>query len=262
MKKLTLLLAALLCLSLSACGNAGTDTPQDTSRNGDSFYAKVLSIEGDTVLAEALEGEWVLDANKQFTFSAAALPDIGISAGSYVNIVFTGEIPETTPAQINVVDWFDISSQIDYPKTAPKMTASFGESVSVILEPFPPIDWNTYVEGTNIVTGSIACGLHPLDDSVDPPTLEWDGSAPVLLLCETLLPDQITAIAWNADILTLPLEERLAASEDFITLETNGGYIFLPEDGQSYLVQATAVWTEKETERTPFGSANYLFLLE
>ena len=261
MKRIAVLLAALLCISLAACTNAPAEVAQDTSQSGDSFYAQILSIEGDSVLVEALEDEWVLASSTEFTFSAAELPDIGAAPGAYVNLVFTGEIAESFPAQITVLNWFDISDQFDHPQDIPAMTA-FYHDISSPISPFPPYAWSHYLEdGT--VEAFVADGFGPLDGGAVPLILETESEgdpiAAVLLLSKDMLPDQITAVAWPADILELPAEERLYDSA--ITLETSGGYIMLPEDGAGYLIFATAVWSDKEDGATPFGSANYLLLV-
>ncbi len=261
MKKQLLFLLALLFLTLSACSSAAPAAGQNAQRNGDSFHARICSLEDEDVLVKAVEGEWVQDLSEEFRFSSAALPDIGALPGMYVNLVFAGTLPDAAPFELQVIDWFDISDQYSYPESVPAMNLCY-DGNTLPISSFPPVEWNAFPEEDGALLSTIGCGAGPLEGGITPLTLPRKGDAPILLLSESMLPDQIYARAWAADILELPEAERLAMLDEAITLDTSGAYLFLPEDTQGYLVLATVVWNDKQDGRTPFGSSNYLFLLQ
>lgn len=94
-------LSVLAVLILAAgCGRAAGSTGDERS-----FQAKILEIHDSSVLVEALEGEEVRNSSDQFSFGTADLEDIGAGAGDVVKITFTGDIMESSPAQIRVVSW-------------------------------------------------------------------------------------------------------------------------------------------------------------
>ena len=99
MKKTILLLLVFLVLSIS------TSCTQDKTGDERSFLATIIEISGNTVVVEPLEGEDILHSADRITFSNNDLDEINASAGDIVNILYTGEVAESYPAQVNAVSW-------------------------------------------------------------------------------------------------------------------------------------------------------------
>lgn len=101
MKKI-LLFVLSICVLLSGCGidssNAGKDNDQST------FKAAVLEINENSILVEPLEGEDALKSADRISVSTTEI-DISdsLSEGDIVEIIYSGGIMESYPAQIGSV---------------------------------------------------------------------------------------------------------------------------------------------------------------
>lgn len=101
MKKIVLF-ALSICVLLSGCGigssNAGNDNDQS------SFKAAVLEINENSILVEPLEGEDVLRSADRVSVSTTGI-DISddLAEGDIVEIIYSGGIMESYPAQIGSV---------------------------------------------------------------------------------------------------------------------------------------------------------------
>ena len=105
MKKLiTFVLIAVLCFGAAACAHL-FEHECPTFQISDSFKAKVLEINADTVLVEPLEGEIVRNSSDRITFSKKDLEQIGAVVGQVVEITYDGNIMESYPAQIHASKW-------------------------------------------------------------------------------------------------------------------------------------------------------------
>ena len=100
MKKTAFLLSVFLVLSISASCTQGK-----TGIDERSFSATIIEISGNTVTVEPLEGEDILRYADRVTFTNNDLDEINASAGDTVNILYTGEVRESYPAQVNAVSW-------------------------------------------------------------------------------------------------------------------------------------------------------------
>lgn len=90
---------AMAVLLLAGCGSGSTG---DETR----LTLKILEINENSVVAEALESEDIrLDSLPRYSFGTSDLEDIGVEAGDIVNVIYTGDVMETWPMQINVVSW-------------------------------------------------------------------------------------------------------------------------------------------------------------
>lgn len=69
------------------------------------FKATVVELNGNSVLVEPLEGEGELRSSDQISFDIANLEQIGVQAGSVVEIAYDGLIMESYPAQIHAASW-------------------------------------------------------------------------------------------------------------------------------------------------------------
>ena len=78
---------------------------QDKTGDERSFLATIVEISGNTVIVEPLEGEDILHSADRITFSTNDLDEINASVGDIVNILYTGEVAESYPAQVNAVSW-------------------------------------------------------------------------------------------------------------------------------------------------------------
>lgn len=70
-----------------------------------SFRATVLEINGNSVIVEPIEGEEELRSSDKISFSIEGIANPEIKAGSLVQVIYTGEIMESYPAQIEAVRW-------------------------------------------------------------------------------------------------------------------------------------------------------------
>ncbi len=70
-----------------------------------TFVATVLEINGFSVFVEPIEGEDELRSSDEIRFNTSKLGDIGVEVGSVVEIIYTGGIMESHPAQINATAW-------------------------------------------------------------------------------------------------------------------------------------------------------------
>ena len=105
MKKLiTFVLIAVLCFGAAACAHL-FEHECTTFQISDSFKAKVLEINADTVLVEPLEGEIVRYSSDRISFSKKDLEQIGAVVGQVVEITYDGNIMESYPAQIKASKW-------------------------------------------------------------------------------------------------------------------------------------------------------------
>lgn len=100
MKKiLSMILAAVLCMSMAAC------MPREEKPVQETFVAKILQISGNAVVVEPVEGEPERRSADQISFNKADLEQLGEQVGSVVEITYDGLIAESYPAQINVAKW-------------------------------------------------------------------------------------------------------------------------------------------------------------
>ena len=100
MKKiLSMILAAVLCMSMAACA------PKEVKPTQETFIAKILQISGNAVVVEPVEGEPERRSADQISFNKADLEQIGELVGSMVEITYDGQILESFPAQINATKW-------------------------------------------------------------------------------------------------------------------------------------------------------------
>ena len=103
MKKLIgFILTLVLCVTIAAC--ADHKCPSVTIGQP-VFKAKILEMNGDTVLVEPLEGEIVRNSSDRISFSKKDLEQIGAVVGQVVEITYDGNIMESYPAQIHASKW-------------------------------------------------------------------------------------------------------------------------------------------------------------
>ena len=69
------------------------------------FTATVLEMEGGHALVQPVEGEMEASVGSAISVDTAALEDIGAQVGSDVEIYYTGNIRETSPAQLQPTRW-------------------------------------------------------------------------------------------------------------------------------------------------------------
>lgn len=69
------------------------------------FIATVLELDATSALVEPVEGQEELRSSNRFVIGLDRLDDIGAEVGSVVEIFYTGEIMESSPAQVNAVNW-------------------------------------------------------------------------------------------------------------------------------------------------------------
>ncbi len=88
-----LLLTVVMAISACACGGA---------EYASAFNAKILEINGDSVLVEPTEGQ---NTEDKIIFSKADLDDINVKIGDIVRVYYNGVIMESYPAQIHADKW-------------------------------------------------------------------------------------------------------------------------------------------------------------
>lgn len=94
-----LFLAVVSMVFLMACGKESTGGEEE-------LLAKVLEINEGSAVVEALESEDIrMDSLPRYSFGTKDLDDIGAEAGDVVRIVYTGDVMETWPMQIQAVSW-------------------------------------------------------------------------------------------------------------------------------------------------------------
>lgn len=117
MKKFILLFLTLTLILgiLASCDKSETNTPKtsestDTS-DTEAFFdhyvvrAKIIEINGSSVLIEPLEGEPERASADRIWVNIDGFSDIGAEIGSIVDITYDGYIMETYPAQIRASAW-------------------------------------------------------------------------------------------------------------------------------------------------------------
>lgn len=98
MKRLWVMFFILIwLLGAAACAS-------DPAGTGLRFTAEVIEQNGDHVLVRALDGD-VLRSADQFYFSRKGLEDIEIAQGDILELAYSGDIQETYPAGIQVLEW-------------------------------------------------------------------------------------------------------------------------------------------------------------
>lgn len=92
----------------SAVTEATTEKEQDYNGNSavksESFKAKIIEINGDSVMVEPLESP-ESSSSDRIVFSKAKLEEINAEKGDTVIIVYDGLIMESYPAQIRASSW-------------------------------------------------------------------------------------------------------------------------------------------------------------
>ena len=76
-----------------------------------SFIATVLEINGNSVLAEPVEGESERLSSDKISFDIADLDKLDVQAGSVVQVSYQGGILESYPAKVNATSW-EISNNL------------------------------------------------------------------------------------------------------------------------------------------------------
>lgn len=97
MKIITAILIATLFIFVG-CNTAETT---DTT----SFHAKILEIDGNSIIVQPMEGEKESRSSDKIAFSRAELEDIDVAVGDVVTITYNGGIAESYPAQIRAISW-------------------------------------------------------------------------------------------------------------------------------------------------------------
>ena len=98
MKKRVLIpVCVLFILLLAGCRQAEEQTFR--------FHAVILEKTDDSVLVAACEGEDIRRSSDQITFSLGGLADVGAEVGDKVNVICTGRVMESYPAQVHAISW-------------------------------------------------------------------------------------------------------------------------------------------------------------
>lgn len=101
MRKNSLVLFCVLGLLFLLSGCSGGSTGGEKR-----LTLKILEINENNVTAEALESEDIhMDSLPRYSFGISELDDIGAQAGDIVNVIYTGDVMETWPMQIQAVSW-------------------------------------------------------------------------------------------------------------------------------------------------------------
>jgi hypothetical protein len=111
--KAKLLIAATLCLSLTACGMDSSTTPaqqpteqvsEQTAPAESVCKATITEVNGNTMLVKPVDDSWELSSADQFSLSASLL-DEGVTpaVGMTLEITYDGGVMETYPAQFGNV---------------------------------------------------------------------------------------------------------------------------------------------------------------
>lgn len=91
------LLLMFCIITLTGCNR---DINKETET---SFRAQVLEVYEDSLLVSPLDGEDILRSSDKIAFSTKDLSDLGAEVGDTVIVVYTGDIMESYPAQINAI---------------------------------------------------------------------------------------------------------------------------------------------------------------
>ncbi len=114
-----ILIAAALCLSLTACGTDTTPAQQPTDQVSEQTApavsvckATVSEINGNSVIVKPVDGSWELNSAAQFSLSASLL-DEGVTpaVGMTLEITYDGGVLETYPAQFGNVQKVTVMSE-------------------------------------------------------------------------------------------------------------------------------------------------------
>lgn len=100
---LVMLLGIFLVVGITGCGSK---RDSDTAKGESYFNAVVLEVKEDAVLVEPLKGEEELKSADKILVSTRVMSTNEVPAmesGTYIRIVYNGEILESYPAQINKV---------------------------------------------------------------------------------------------------------------------------------------------------------------
>lgn len=131
-----LLIAAALCLSLTACGtDAGAapvqqTTDQVTAQTAPAVSvckATVTAVNGNTMIVKPTDGSWELRSADQFSLSASLLRDgVTPAVGMTIEITYDGGVMETYPAQFGNVRKITVISKPSNTPPADKGTLMNG----------------------------------------------------------------------------------------------------------------------------------------
>lgn len=95
----TVLWTVILAFLVMGCGEESTGGEQ-------SLTLKIVEISEHNVVADAVEDVDIYrDSLPRYSFGTSELDDIGAEAGDIVDVIYTGEVMETWPMQIQVVSW-------------------------------------------------------------------------------------------------------------------------------------------------------------
>lgn len=94
-------LPSILCFLVLLTGCSENSTGDETG-----LTLRILEINESSVVAEALESEDIhMDSLPRYSFGTADLDDIGAQAGDIISVIYTGDVMETWPMQIQAVSW-------------------------------------------------------------------------------------------------------------------------------------------------------------
>jgi len=97
------------------------------------FNAKILEINGDSVIVEPVDGEDILRSCDRLCFSSINLAKLDIAIGDIVSITYNGAVRETYPGQIDVIKWslHEKSLPISSKLALPPIVAPISKSVII-----------------------------------------------------------------------------------------------------------------------------------
>ena len=101
-------MVVLLIFSLSACGNKEPESSEV------SMFARVMSIgENGEVMLEPLRGDTARRSANRIAINANELGALDLCYYDLVEVIYTGEIMESYPAQIHAISWKKVTPQRD-----------------------------------------------------------------------------------------------------------------------------------------------------
>lgn len=110
------LLAITLCIFVFAgCHNNKTAESTETKVHESQleFMGTVRDIHNSTVTVEPLPGEDILRSADRVSFNTNLLEDVSVTPGCTVRVIYTGDIMESYPVQINAISWSKIENLQD-----------------------------------------------------------------------------------------------------------------------------------------------------
>lgn len=143
-KQFSILLILSIILSLSAC----VTSPEVITAK---FTATILELGENHALVMPVAGEDILRSSDKISFSLSSLDNIGAQVGDIIQVVYSGEVMESYPAQIFAQSWSlikkaepenslltkDLTDDNIYLNT----TAEYSYN-DVLLRVKLPVDWN------------------------------------------------------------------------------------------------------------------------